>query len=250
MLIVSFDIASKSLAMSIMDFNDKYVVETNLIADNLSLKSHDMDAITLANAAKTAILQIKQILNNVVDLKFVDVVDLVPNKKVSDTKPELRSSRLAAYLTCVDKLINDHINYGYRGSQCIKVFLEYQMSSNFKSNFISAQIMQHFIGIDYGFNSVNLNIDKCSTQQFEVVIIGPSLKNKINFDKSKQLSYFMGKYTKKYLANKAHAKNNLLFWLKTQKKTHLIEKIKNKNLDDIADSVIQALAWMMLKHKH
>ena len=38
------------------------------------------------------------------------------------------------------------------------------------------------------------------------------------------------------------------YFLKTNKLEHMLANIKNKNLDDIADSITMALAWIILKN--
>ena len=140
------------------------------------------------------------------------------------------------------------------------------MSSNFKSNFIFAQIMGYFSTPDYDFiNStqfkqivadpqLNGTPDRNTIQKkenklhFDIVVVGPSLKNKIELDNSKPRSFFIDKYAKLYDANKAHSKSNLLWWLKMNNKENMLTGIKKKNIDDVADSFIQAFAWSLYKN--
>ena len=109
------------------------------------------------------------------------------------------------------------------------VLVEYQMSANDKSRCISQQIVYHYIDI-------------C-----EVVLVGPSLKNKIclSADGSLEHATFMEKYSSKYTANKNHTKANFLYWLASNNCSCLIadNKIKKKNIDDIADAFMQILGY-------
>ena len=109
------------------------------------------------------------------------------------------------------------------------VLVEYQMSANDKSRCISQQIIYHYVDI-------------C-----EVVLVGPSLKNKIclSVDNSLSHSTFMEKYSSKYIANKNHAKANFLYWLALNNCSHLIaeNQIKKRNIDDIADAFMQILGF-------
>ena len=43
---------------------------------------------------------------------------------------------------------------------------------------------------------------------YSTEIVGPSLKNKINLDKSKDYHFFLNKYVNNYDANKNHSKHN------------------------------------------
>ena len=256
MLIVSFDIASKSLAVSIIDFDDNYRDKLCTITTNFRNSIKSMEAMDAAKFALSTLDQIEKVYDCMVKLLLIDVVDLIPGKKVKDTTSILRSSRLAGYLEKVDVLIDQCVKSGYRGSQEIKLLLEYQMSTNFKSNFIFAQIMGHYSKKSYEFKNSTGTIKKNSTgaikknsPEFDVIVIGPSLKNKLELDKSKTHSYFIEKYAKKYDANKAHAKSNLLYWLKQCGKEDMIKGIKKKNIDDIADSVTQTLSWIINSYK-
>lgn len=109
------------------------------------------------------------------------------------------------------------------------VLVEYQMSANDKSRCISQQILYHYVDI-------------C-----EVVLVGPSLKNKICLSTDDRLAHstFMEKYSSKYTANKNHTKANFLHWLKLNNCSHMIadNKIKKKNIDDIADAFMQILGY-------
>ena len=245
MLIVSFDIASKSLAMSIIDFDDNYLTQLNEISTKFRVDIKNASAIDATTIALDVVNQLANVYDNIFNLRLIDVVDLIPGKKVKNTTSMLRSTRLAGYLQQVDKVIEQQVKIGYRGNEEIKIFLEYQMSANFKSNFIFSQIMGHFSNKDYEFKSTLEITKEKFKRKYDVVVIKPSLKNKLNLDKDKDYSYFMGKYAKKQSANKAHAKANLLYWLKQHDKENIISGIKKGNIDDVADSVTQALAWII-----
>lgn len=113
------------------------------------------------------------------------------------------------------------------------VLVEYQMSANDKSRCISQQIVYHYVDI-------------C-----EVVLVGPSLKNKICLSADNSLAHgtFMEKYSSKYMANKNHTKANFLYWLASNNCSRLIadNKIKKKNIDDIADAFMQILGYFNIQ---
>ena len=63
---------------------------------------------------------------------------------------------------------------------------------------------------------------------YSTEIIGPSLKNKINLDKSKDYHFFLNKYVNKYDANKNHSKHNFLKWVENKSIDKFIENIPKK----------------------
>lgn len=165
---------------------------------------------------------------------------------MKDTEPVLRTSRLKAYLTMIDRQYMKQI---CAKNKKIKVLLEFQMGFNDKSRNVCSQILYHYSATDTGFKRSNLDDwemweDDCL---YDVEIVGPSLKNKINFVEGKDLSYYMEKYSKRYDANKNHSKDNFLHWVKSHGYDDMIKNIKKKNLDDIGDSFNMAVAWLFIK---
>lgn len=249
MYIISYDIASKSLAVSIIYFNDKWREQFNNIKINFIDEINNIIGIEeKCNCILKYINLIENLLNTLIIPKFFDVADLIPGKKLKETTGILRTSRLKAYLQLVDcklkKIIDDN--------EIVKVLLEYQMGPNDKSRVIGSQILFHYSNIDFGFtNSMNLNLsinnNHDSKIAYDTEILGPSLKNKINLLKNKDHTFFMKKYSKPYDANKAHSKINFLQWIKINNVEHMIKNINKKNIDDIADSVTMALAWLHIK---
>lgn len=257
MHILSYDIASKSLALSIIYFNDKW--KDNLTDIKKSFKQTKyQDAMELCKHAIKHIEKIEQLFNNLIVPKLFDVVDLIPGKKLKDTTPILRASRLRGYLNKVDSYYLQ--NLANINDSC-KVLLEYQMGPNDKSRNVGSQILYHYSMMDNAFKRTYVKPCNTETQnvddnpfaditieiRYDVEIVGPSLKNKLNFDKEKPHQYFIKKYAKMYDANKKHSTTNLLYWVKKNNVEHMIENIPKKNIDDIADAVNMTLAWIFIK---
>ena len=277
MFIISYDIASKSLAMSIIYFNDEWRDDLQKINTEFYNEKQTCDtSVDLCKCVLKYIDKMEALVDGLIKPIILDVVDLIPGKKLKETSVILRASRLASYLKYVDFLIDTHIGYGNKH----KVLLEYQMGPNDQSRNVGSQILLHYSTVDTGFKCVhgvaskicdfkgsddsqNLSAtvadmnafnDKLielehenQLDRYDVEIVGPSLKNKINLVKDQPHSFFIQKYTKSYDANKAHSKANFLYWIKTKKAELMIKNIKKKNLDDIADSVNMTLAWIHLK---
>ena len=227
MYIIGYDVAIKSLAVSIIKFNENWQHDLNNIM--ITFKSNNLENYTpgqICQNALDAINKISDLLDSLINLIFLDVTDLIPGKKIKDVTPLLKASRLKGYLSYID-------NTYLKNIQCYKVLIEYQMGPNFKSNSIGAQILYHYANESNSFK--------------EVEIIGPSLKNQLNFDKIHTYEFFIKKYAKTYTANKKHTEANMLYWLKKYNFYHLLDTIKSNKLDDIADAFMMSLAWLFLK---
>lgn len=284
MYILSYDIASKSLAWSLMFINIAIIKKQKKLYSNITNKTNEL-SININKKNKKNIIKILNDINdnleniscnkdNITDLLLFDIVDLIPNNKLNSTDSIVRSNRLRSYLNFVDSILYDkilenekkyNINKSEKEKIQIYVLLEYQMGPNDKSRNVGSQILYNYSQKnDINFNSIIIqdkinelyknNISKNIDLDYITEIIGPSLKNKINFDKNKNYQYFMNKYTNKYNANKKHSTHNLLTWIKFKKKTKInnniydkINKVPKKNLDDIADSITMALAWLYFK---
>ena len=269
MYILSFDVASKSLAVSIIKFNENWQADVNqsieILNQTLSTYKHlgqsdkpNIDSfMKICQASLIHINNIHNILDTLIQIIYVDVVDLIPGKKIKETDLILRSNRLKGYLNNLDHMIKDF--------DACRVLVEYQMGPNNKSNNVFSQILYHYSEGDLNFANTfnsNQNIKNTSdsknkklkdntepkkTPKLTIEIVGPSLKNKLNLDKDRPRTYFIEKYAKTYDANKKHSISNMNYFLKTKNAEHMLANIKNKNLDDIADSITMTLAWLYLK---
>lgn len=237
MFVLSIDTATKSLAVSIVEYNTKLA---NNIDDLYNQYLHKKSTIHTSdkNANDNKIIklyinllsQVNILLDEKIKIHYINVIDLIPNRKVTDASIQEKTKALYEYLMHLDTIITSH---------CINpsdwiFLLENQMGPNTKSNTISAQIIYHL-------TKYNIPIE----------LVGPTLKNKIiiGADDS-NYSNFVEKRSTNYAANKAHTRfcfNRLLNYMN---KSHIISdnKIKKANVDDIADSVLQGLAYM-IKYK-
>ena len=235
MHIISYDVAAKSLAISILEFNENWRSETLSL-----LKSLDWSDV---NGSIDILKSVSKLIDNIIKPLYFDVADLIPKKKLKDSNCVDRAKRLKGYLQTVDVVINSlNINKA-------TVLIEYQMGPNDKSRNIGSQILYHYSNPDINFLSFNLSSDIPILNDilYDVHIVGPSLKNQICLIKGFELSFFIQKYVRNYDANKAHSKTNFIKWLENKNYTSMLKNIKKKYYDDIADSFMQACAWF-IKH--
>jgi hypothetical protein len=246
MYILGYDVASKSLALSIIKFNENWKSDLAEIESSFNQR-HSMSSVELCQSVLDHINRLYDLLDTLIQPLVLEVVDLIPGKKLKETDVILRANRLRGYLKYVDET---HLN-NIPDLGVYHVLVEYQMGPNNKSNSVCSQILYHYAANDTGFKSTlsenNLTDNTQAARVCNVEIIGPSLKNKINLDKDKTRQFFIGKYAKTYDANKKHSVANMKYWLTTKNATHMLANIKKNNWDDIADSVTMTLAWIFLK---
>lgn len=239
MYIIGIDVATKSLAISIIKHNPNEILEKQMESALKNYKVHkkllmgDNPNIKSINEVLKKYLELLESINsslNQIQILFIDVKDLIPDKKLKESTIIERTNSLRIHLDLIDKEIAD-----LKCENKDLVFLiEYQMGPNDKSRVISSQLLYHF--------------SKYTESNIELV--GPSLKNSLyykNIEKSKY-SYFLEKYATNYSANKAHSKYLFLELIKTVKIDDMMEDIKKKNIDDVADSVLMPIAWLK-KHE-
>jgi hypothetical protein len=216
MFYLSFDIANKSLAISLISFDKEYKKKINQIINN----NYESTLISMNTLNKQ--------LNNIINYHIYEVVDLIPQQKVKNTTIIYRSNKLKEYLNKLNIHIQEIKNKN--NIDKLTVLIEYQPSFNEKSRTIYNQII-------YEYSDNNL---------YNIFIMNPLYKNKIYFNNELKHSSFMQKYNNNYIANKNHTKSNFLYFLDKYNLEHVIKNIKKKNLDDLADSFMQIIAYIYI----
>lgn len=207
--LLSFDCANKSLAVSFFSYNLNYKSDIQIINNN-------------NNSNINKFININKILNNIIHIFYLNVIDLFPDFKVKELDILQRSNSLKFHINKINSFIS---NFNFNK---IIVCIEYQPSFNDKSRVIFNQLIY-----EYSNNKL-----------FDIQIIHPTLKNTIYFHKQLKHGNFIAKYNNQYTANKNHTKQNFLYFIKLFHLSDLIKHIKKKNIDDIADSFIQAIAYI------
>jgi hypothetical protein len=242
MYYLSFDVANKSLATSFIfyDLSPEYIQNFNNIrlknthpekeqSNNFVITTYDQNLQLTCNN----MIKLNTIINNKIEYLYYDVKDLIPGKKVKDTDIIERSKNLKKYMEELKLIVNKTILE--KNINKIYILIEYQLSSNYNANAIYNQII-------YEFSEPNTNL-------YEITIMNPSYKNKIYFKKELRHSFFIQKYSNNYIANKNHTKSNFLYFLKLFNLNHVLENIKSKNIDDLADSFMQIFAFIKFIQK-
>lgn len=217
MLFLSFDIASRSLAYTIMYYN----------TDVLSIISNIINNDSITNGIDS-ISNIGYVLKRNVDLRVCDVTDINEGLKNKEVDTLIKTKKLKSILLTLQSILENFkaelLNEGGINTE-IAVLLEYQMPSNYQANAVFNQIYYHFV-------------------DYNPQIISPCYKNKIYFSNDLTYDNFSSKYKNTYSANKSHTKANFLYFMESFGLKERISHIKKKNLDDAADSFIQIFAYI------
>ena len=159
-------------------------------------------------------------LNSIIYPIHMNVYDINHGSKTKDTSITEKATALKETLKGIDESIKDHVNEGN-----IRVLVEYQLNANHGANAIFNMIVMYYTG------------------RYPVHIMKPSLKNTVAAHPMLTLSTFLGRCSSNYKANKEHTKHNMLYLLTVIDKLDLIKDIKKCNQDDIADTLMQCLAF-------
>lgn len=240
MRILGIDPATKSLAITIVEYNENWKIDIlNIRKQYAKTYCKSWPLVKKINIFNAMIREIRHIKNNIFSLLYVNVFDLIPGKKTKETTIELRISRLKSILSNIT-----HINNSILPTKHIDVVLvEKQMS--IKNIELCACLLYNFIPIDNGYKSATQHIsnDINLPSSCKVYRIGPTLKNKVYFGVDGMIQNFYKKYLNNYTANKKHAVYNFLKWIKIHKMENMISHIKKNNLDDVADSFLMIYGW-------
>ena len=213
--VLSFDCANKSLGVSIFTYNKNFQKDINNVLES-----------NIENIDK--LININDIINNSINILYLDVIDVLPDLKVSEVSLLDRTKAFKSVILQINDIVDKYLK-----GQKINICIEYQPVFNDKSRTICNQLIYEYT----------------LKENYEIHIVNPSLKNKIYFTEELKHNLFLAKYNSNYKANKNHTKSNFLYFIKVYNLDNLIKKIKKSNLDDIADSLLQGFAFIKYIYK-
>ena len=219
MKFLSFDCATKTFAFSCGEINIDEVKET---LNNIIILENEIQHITSIEKLiifKENIYKIKKKIKSFITLDDGETIDLFPG--IDNEKIDI-VSRLRALVNYVKSRIpNQSID--------TKIFIEFQMGQNPKARAIVSSLITLFY-------------------EHEIIIVNPSLKNKIYLSDDGRYCHFIKKYSSNYIANKEHCKYNFNIV-----EIYFNSKIpySNKRIrGHIADSFMQVLGHLKYGKKY
>jgi len=165
-------------------------------------------------------VKLNQHLNSIINPIMMKVIDLIDGAHVKDVTIADKAVALKRTLIAIDDDIKEEIE-----RDNVVVLIEYQMNANHGSNAIFNMIMYHY------------------ADRYPIQTIKPSWKNTIAFHPMLTLSTFLGCCSSNYKANKEHCRSNMIYLLTMIERMDMIKGIKKSNQDDIADTLMQCIAY-------
>lgn len=214
MLIISFDCAVKTLGVAVVEYNDNWYNEIQILIRDKSLDK------------KVLLEKINEKVDNI-NIIILETVCIANTK-------DILQKRLLGLKNYVNKL-NERIN-------------EYLKINNKILNIEKTIVL---IEKQNPSNPISVSISHCLLYEYSTyksVLQGASVKNKVELDPEKSYGYFIEKYSNTYTSNKKHSINNFEYYMKIFKKEDLVKDIKKK--DDVADAFNQILGYLYFKSKN
>lgn len=155
-------------------------------------------------------------IDNVISIQYKDVWDISDPTRQKGKPPDwsIVSKNLHE---CIQPLFDTY------GSPDVMLY-EYQMVQNDKSRTVSHFLIHHY------------------SPFAKIKQMVPTLKNKVHFHADLIHQNFLEKYTQVYRANKMHCAENFKYWCNSFGLSY--SHIKKKNMDDIGDAFMQAMAFL------
>jgi FtsZ-binding cell division protein ZapB len=228
---LSMDIATKSLAYCIVK------LPVNISTTYFDLKTRyealESQLQTIKNSLNTIeVTQVEELSEKIDQLskeskEFITVIDgsvdnLIPDKKDKDISEVERIKALVGYF---HNKLNPSINSHGLGPENMVILLEHQMAPNTKARAIACALITVFA-------------------DYEVHIVKPILKNRINISKDDHWINFVKQYKTLYTANKKHAIHNFEL-LSKQFKCCLT--FKKTEISHVSDAFMQVLGYIKFK---
>jgi hypothetical protein len=124
------------------------------------------------------------------------------------------------------------------------VLIEKQFVASSKSCIVSHYLAYHYADNEV-FSSYNTSWTPFLRREIEVQMVGASLKNVQDFDKTVTYGDCCTKYKTNYAANKAHSVAQFQYILGKFGHTKSLERFRGKKLPDIADAYMMSVAWTL-----
>jgi hypothetical protein len=237
MIIYSFDCGSVNMGVCIIEYN----IDVNKINEiinkfNLYQNKKKCDDIKKENTEMINIInEISNLLNNIIKIIYIDLVKLI--NKVDKNNKKIVSSRLKFYLELLDN------NF----PKPDKVLIESQFLASSLSCLISHQIQYHYDisnkDIELLNKNYNLKLHSIKNKNIDVVIVGPSLKNSIDFDKKNSYANLQLTSFNNYQVNKKHSISQFMYLIDLFDQKKCIKNF-NKKLADIADAYMMTINYI------
>lgn len=188
---------------------------------------------------------LRSISNLTYRVVYAETVDLIPGKSNNSVDIIERSEALATWMLRLDVML---ASVGVVKDKSTILLMEYQMAPNDKSRCISHQIISKYC-LTYTCKVVNPTY-----KNHREMINGAFLQRDPQKSEWPMHHKSIEKYATSYSANKAHTVLFMEYWLAHHafpEEVAIVDKVIKsvKKIDDIADALMQGIAWLCLPVK-
>ncbi len=238
---IGWDCANKTLAWSYIDIDTEILVK--LATQTRAIKSclddyksraegHGEDHYEAFMGQIRAILKVMfDITDGFIRYRSHGVVDILGGEKLADVSPVERTQALWRFLST-------HPVIAHIDPDTVSI-IEYQpqkigAKTNMASSMVSHQLMFYYVNNG-------------------PILVDPKLKNTISCGPGMTYEYYLADemprhktaQAARYAARKRHSKENFIYMLDTLGMQHIIRGVRKSVLDDLADSTMQIIAYLV-----
>jgi hypothetical protein len=229
---VGFDCATKTFAFSVcyVDFEGFRAAAPALRARARACAemlrraegSAPEEALNLHRSARRALEALDKEVGGFLKIADGETVDLFPGRPDDDVGTVERIKAVSKYIR---ERVRPSVAARVPPSERLRIVIEFQMGQNSRARTVASALVALFADDD-------------------VIIVGPSLKNKVFVCEEGRYGNFASKYAAAYGANKAHAKFNFAV-LEAAFGTEIPETKPKSLRGHIADSFMQVLGYLI-----
>jgi hypothetical protein len=229
-----------NLGICIVEFNQLY--EKNILVLNnklIDFINKDNSRDEFIKGTMEILKEIDTLVTNILKIKWLNTVNLIPNLSVADVPVVERINRLKTLLSQLDTIAKPDL-----------ILIEYQMGPNDDMRTISSCIAYHYASsnseIEYKVPTYKINNILQNTHCITptIKLVSPGLKNTYSLAPNGAYSNFIVKYSN-YVANKKHTTHNFMYFIKhfIHDSEKILSSTKGK-LNDIADSFLMIYSYL------
>lgn len=235
--IAGFDCANKSLGVCHISFDTDAFTKHREVVSRLSRIVQSIKK----SSDRSKIENLREVLGDLLDIyslisvDYIDVLDLIPGKKVGETTRMDRLTGLKRELRKLNDKFTPHL-----------VLIENQITDKARS--ICDGIIYHYsCGVYETLPSVLGGLIRADEvlkylKPPAIKIVMPGIKNTVAFSKDSGYEQYIKKYSSNYQVNKAHSRENLKIWARVYDLD--ISHMPNKNLDDAGDAFMMIVGFL------
>jgi len=253
-IIYNFDCGTINLGVCVFVVRRETLSSIKNILTDVNNMTNDIIKST-DDSTSTSSISITKRLNEI--LEALDQINLLLKQFITVVHIDLVTAKTASslknYLTKLDTyiatILNCYLNKTVNKLNNLKrpiILIERQFLPGSQSRVVSNYLEYHYANYDT-FASYNTNWSSSIGYYYDVLLVGATLKNAIDYDKMKTYGYFISKYKTNYTANKCHSVAQFEYLCDKFDHGNMLKTYRSKKNRDIADAYMMGINWILRK---